>query len=344
MSIKAPACTSILLALLFLGLACNAEETKGALSPKKVFVGDKAVFTYIEENIPLNELFAPFEAGAAIPAAFDAPRELLPADSSAVSIKSARLIPLQGRNDAALCEITFVPWKTGEITVPEIAFTPDGFCRSREVKVAVTSLAARSGTAALMPNRPPLLPPGSIYLLYIGVICVAAVCFLAALAARIVLKRGKSLRRIPAKRIRRKFARLLKAQRRRMGKDTAAWHAEFSAIARLFFYKMTGESKWLAADARDIARFLETAQSSSGEEAEAAKRLVAALFEIERIRFSGEGGNMEDEKEREREIGYIEALGDFVLLACAATEAFFPPADGEAAAPPRKKGRSRAVV
>ena len=321
---------------------CRAQENGGALVPPEIFVGDEAVFTYIEENISPHELFGHLETGQTARAAIEVPRELLPADSSDISVKKARLIPLQGRDDAALCEITFVPWKAGEIVIPDFAFSADSSRRSRAVKVAVSSLAARYGATALMANRSPLLPPGAIYLLYALVLCIAAACFFAVFAVKRLIARGKAPRRIPVKKIRREFARRLKAQARRIGKDQAAWHAEFSAVARLFFYRMTGERKYLAADARDIARFLEAAQSSSNEAEAAAKRLVAILAEIERIRFSGESATEDSRVERERESGYINALEEFMLLACAAPDVFFGTA-GESAVS-RKKGRSRAVV
>lgn len=321
---------------------CRAQEHGGTLVPPEIFVGDEAVFTYIEENLSLLELSYSPELGASAVAAIEVPRELLPADSSDISVKKVRLIPLQGREDAALCEITFVPWKTGEIVIPDFAFSADGAKRSRAVKVAVSSLAERYGVTALMSNRPPLLPPGTIYLLYALVLCIAAACFFIVLAVRRLLARGKASRRIPVKKIRREFARLLKAQARRIGKDQAAWYAEFSAVVRLFFYKMTNERKYLAADARDIAQFLEAAQSSSGEIAPLAEKLIAALREIERIRFSGESAAEDSRSERECKSSYIKAFEEFMLLACAAPEVFFGTV-GESAAP-RKKGRSRAVV
>ncbi len=348
MRVKATARLSLFLQLLALTLVCHAEEPSSMLTPREIFVGDEAVFSYIEENIPLNELFPSLEAGTA----FEVPRDLLPADSSDVTVKSVRLIPLQGMEDAAMCEITFIPWKTGESTIPKIAFTPDGAHRSRSIKVTIPSLAARYGTTALMPNRPPLLPPGALYLLYALVFCFAVSCFALALAVRMILLRGKGTRRIPVKKIRREFAKLIKAQRRRIRKNQSAWYAEFSAIARLFFYKMTNEKKHLAADARDIAQFLEEAQSSfTDEDAAAAKRLTAALFQIEQIRFSGEEYAKGSDQGNELKRSYLEAFEHFVALACTAPETFFTRAEKgdeafsrNAVADFSKKGKASAVV
>lgn len=328
MRLKSIARPSILLALFWASFFCRAEGPKGFLSPREVFVGDEAVFTYIEENLPLRQLPYFLESAASSFGAIDVPRELIPADTSDIAVKGVRLIPLQERENAALCEITFVPWKTGEVAIPEIALTPNGVRRSQPVKVPVSSLAARYGAVALMPNRPPLLPPGTLYLLYALALCVAAACLAAALAARKLLKLGKGARRIPIKKIRREFARRLKAQGRRIGEGGACWYAEIFALARLFFCKMTDEKKYLAADARDIARLLEEAQGLRDSRAQAAaKRLAAMLAEIERIRFSGEGISEGDSMEREREKSYMEALEEFVALACASPEAFFAPAE-----------------
>lgn len=328
--------------LLFLALAANtcADEPLGSLTPREVFVGDEAVLAYIEEKLPLYRLFGELGPGAV----FDVPRELIPPDSPELSIKGARLAPLQGRENAALCEITFVPWKTGELYIPEIAFTSDGALRSKRIKVEVASIAARSGAATLMANRPPILPPGTIYLLYAIVLAAAAACLAAALAARKILELRRGPRRIPAKRIRREFKRLIKAQRRRIGDGKSAWYADFSAIARLFFYRMTGDKKCLAATARDMARLLENAQGAgSGDEAAAAKRLADALFQVEQIRFGGGG----DVWARVNKSNFLEAFDEFVSLACAEPASFF--GSGESGAvlakgAAGKKGKGRAVV
>ena len=330
MRAKAIARAAAFLLILALAARACADESLGALSPRELFVGEKAVFSYIEENIPLNELFAPLEPGAPAVKAFDVPRELIPPDSADIAIEGARLIPLQGRENAALCEITFVPWKTGELFIPEIAFTSSGALRSKRIKVEVASLAARYEAYALMPNRPPILPPGTLYLLYALVLVVAAACFAACLAARKLIELRRGPRRVPAKKIRREFKRLIKAQKRRIGDGKSAWYAEFSSIARLFFYKMTGKRKCLAATARDMARLLERALSAgSNEEAAAAKRLAALLVQIEQIRFSGEECAKGSGQEQRRKSNYIEAFEEFVSLACANPGSFFGAAEDE---------------
>ena len=348
MSLKALARSAAFLLILALAAPCLANENLATLSHSEVFVGDRAVFTYIEENLPLKELFGELEAGAPAVKAFDVPRELIPADTADISIKSARLIPLQGKEDAALCEITFVPWKTGEVAIPQIAFTPDGARRSKTIKVKVASLASRSGATSLMPNRPPVLPPGTLYLLYALVLVAASLCFAAFLAARRLLRLRRGHRRIPIKRIRREFKKLIKDQRLLISDGEPGWYAELACLARLFFYRMTDERKYLAATAQDIAGFLEDAASSSTyEEAAAAKGFITLLFQIEQIRFSGEGSGWD----RVNKINYIEAFDEFVGLACAYPSAFFgvaeeepPPLAKRGAAVFGKKGKSRAVV
>ena len=352
MSIKAPALAAAVLLILALATPACADEAFGTLAPREVFVGDMAVFTYIEENLHFYRLFGELAPGAA----FEVPRELIPPDTADISLKGVRLIPLQGREDAALCEIAFVPWKTGEVLLPQIAFTPDGARRSKAIKINVASLAALSGAASLMPNRPPLLPPGTLFLLYALVLLVAAACFAAFFAARRLLEWQRSPRRILAKRVRREFAKLISELRLRIEKNERGWYAELAGLARLFFYRMTGCKSLLAANARDIARLLEGAASGgSREEATSAKRLIALLFQIEKIRFSGEGGTRGEREERALKCNYIEDFEEFVCLACAHPSSFFksdeasaedesPPLAMRAFAALAKKVKRRAVV
>lgn len=258
-------------------------ETSGSLVPKEVFVGDTAVYTYVEGNIP-DSFFS---------SAVSIPSDDIFGQSSSVTIKSINIVPAGG---VYSCRITFVPWETGKIFLPRFFIDRAADLKSSPVTVEVSSLSAKYGITSVSEDRPPMLVPGTFYILCaILLLSAAAVSVSAVLVKRFFFTPEQTEKRIPLKKVKKLFIRRFK----KLGKEIKIlqplpWYERFSVVVRLLFYEMTGCKKYLAADARDFSNILGIIQGLKIEnrEMEDSFRLVISglkkkLYEIEKIRFSG---------------------------------------------------------
>lgn len=143
-------------------------QTQQILVPKQVYIGDRA------------ELQCTFTSSSELKAVGFI-QEL---DYSEYEIKDVQLIST-GDNSYRLT-VSFVPWRTGLISLPDYQLGDDFFVHFNSV--TIDSITQRDSVTSLKESASPLLLPGTIYKLYSGLICI--VLFLI-LAIRLIVKHKK---------------------------------------------------------------------------------------------------------------------------------------------------------
>lgn len=131
-------------------------QTQQILVPKQVYIGDKA------------ELRCTFSTAEKIQAEGFC-SEL---DYSQYDIKNVQLLP-SGNNYYTLT-ITFIPWRTGEISLPDYSLSvegAEGFIIHFN-PVSIVSITEKDSITTLRDSASPLLLPGTIYKLYGSLIAV----------------------------------------------------------------------------------------------------------------------------------------------------------------------------
>ena len=128
-------------------------QTQQILVPKQVYIGDKA------------ELRCTFSTAEKIQAEGFC-SEL---DYSQYDIKNVQLLP-SGNNYYTLT-ITFIPWRTGEISLPDYSLSVEGAGSSESFiihfnPVSIVSITEKDSITTLRDSASPLLLPGTIYKLY----------------------------------------------------------------------------------------------------------------------------------------------------------------------------------
>ena len=264
---------------------CFGQQPEGSLVPREIFVGDTGIFTYAEKNLPAS---FPAEPGGT-----EIPVEQVYGSQDAVTVRKIRILPAEEEN-VRLCEVTFVPWETGEVRLPGFFLDPEGRIRSSEVRIPVASLSERLGIQTLSADRPPMLAPGTLYLLYAFLFGFAGISVAAfRIARRLLRKPDRRDGRLPVGKLRREFAgRRKKLERDIRRLEPSVWYGNYSAAVRLFFCRVTGCGKWAAASARELETLLvrwqdPDADSRDASLAQAAGAMQKLLFKVEEIRFSG---------------------------------------------------------
>lgn len=126
----------------------------GVLIPQRVFVGDTAQFLF-----PLSE--KEYKTLTARGFTVDIPIPLKNmTQSDVMTINEIRIVT---RESGYYLAITFVPWETGEIEFPALTFLQ---LYSKLPAISVSSLLGTGERVSLQPPKPPLLPPGTDFLLY----------------------------------------------------------------------------------------------------------------------------------------------------------------------------------
>ena len=126
----------------------------GVLIPQRIFVGDTAQFLFLlSEKEYANLTGLGFTTDTPIPL-----KNITQND--AMRINEIRIVTRKAEHYLA---ITFVPWETGEIDFPELVFLQ---LHNKLPTISVSSLLEAGERMSLQPPKPPLLPPGTDFLLY----------------------------------------------------------------------------------------------------------------------------------------------------------------------------------
>lgn len=179
----------------------------GILIPQNIFVGDSAQFLLMLSEQEIYELTT-----RKIDFTVPLPLKNI-AQNEAMTIHEIRIVE---RDNAHYLLITFVPWETGDIAFPSLSFLP---LKRVIPSVHVSSLLENMQTMSLQPPKPPLLIPGTDYLLYGLAAGGIGLCLLLGIGLSLVLHRfGRkrvvhtSKRRLNV--LRRKLRQLYKEARR----------------------------------------------------------------------------------------------------------------------------------
>ena len=139
----------------------------GVLIPQRIFVGDTAQFLFPLSEKEYKTLTARgFSSGIPLPL-----KNIVQND--AMTIQEIQIVK---RDSGHYLALTFIPWETGEIDFPVLSFLK---LKHKLPSIHVASLLEVGERVSLQPPKPPLLIPGSDYLLYgaavIGVSCLVVI-------------------------------------------------------------------------------------------------------------------------------------------------------------------------
>ena len=149
----------------------------GVLIPQRIFVGDTAQFLFLlSEKEYANLTRLGFTAGEPIP-----PKNITQNDM--MTVNEIRIVK---REAEYYLTITFVPWETGEIDFPALSFLP---LHTKLPTITVSSLLANGERISLQPPKPPLLPPGTDFLLYGATVLSAGFLALFSTGAWLLLRK-----------------------------------------------------------------------------------------------------------------------------------------------------------
>lgn len=163
---------------------------KSILIPQNIFVGDTAQFF-----VPLPEQTLTEYARRGLQPDIPIPLHTI-TQNEQMSIQDVRIIK---QETASYLRITFIPWETGEITFPAL---PAVSSLVTVPSVHVSSLIANTASMTLQPPKPPLLLPGTDYLLYGAAVTGIGSLLLAGTVIWALLRRfGKRPRRTARKRL-----------------------------------------------------------------------------------------------------------------------------------------------
>lgn len=227
--------------LVYSGLLNAAPEasgpgSSGVLVPREVFVGDTAEFSFGLGSIAALGLSDSIDSGDSVGEGNDLSRDFIavPAEdipeSSDATVES---IVVSRVGDVATVTIRFVPWVSGVLELPQFAIHGT---RVTPPTVRIASAVEKTGRTSLEPARPPLLVPGTMWLLYAMIACAlagVAVCAFAIVhLARYALT--DPLSRHARSRFR-LFSRELKILERRVGRiGFSPWYAALSFALRRY--------------------------------------------------------------------------------------------------------------
>lgn len=275
----------------------------GILIPQRVFVGDTAQFFFL-----LSE--QEYEALTGHGFTVDIPIPLKNiTQNNTMAINEIRIVT---REAGYYLAITFVPWETGDIEFPDLTFLQ---LKNKLPAISVSSLLGTGERISLQPPKPPLLPPGTDFLLYgaaiVGIGCLAAL----GTASWVLLRKlGKKTHNTPKKRLaalRKQLKRLYKDARKIQKHlpphgtafgadpifanaiaDIEIWYANIDRCLRKYIHALCTDTT-LAVPPKDEAYFLSATYTELTEilmKVFAPKREITDLFcifyaRLERQRF-----------------------------------------------------------
>ncbi len=260
------------------GRASNGDGSFGSVSlvPREVYIGDQAVLSF--PSASLGRVLAPGERAELAPSE-------LPEPTASATVLSVILTRGTEPEDEAIARIAFIPWNVGQVNLPPFSW------KSVTVSppaVTIASIVERTGTISLEPPRPPLLVPGTTWLLYAlaFVSVVTGISLWLAIRKILALSSGNKDARLASRRIRFIRGELSRLERRIRKIDSQAWYAELSSAVRRYLALLGGasERRLDALTPSEAETFLRETFASA--EIPRDGRLWLETFD--RIRFSGE--------------------------------------------------------
>ena len=275
----------------------------GILIPQRVFVGDTAQFLFLLSE---QEYAALTEQGFTVDISI--PLKNI-TQNNTMAINEIRIVTREAGHYLA---ITFVPWETGDIEFPDLTFLQ---LKNKLPVISVSSLLGTVERVNLQPPKPPMLPPGTDFLLYgaaiVGIGCLAAL----GTASWVLLRKlGKKTHNTPKKRLaalRKQLKRLYKDARKIQKHlpphgtafgadpifanaiaDIEIWYANIDRCLREYIHALYTDTT-LAVPPKDEAYFLSATYTELTEilmKVFAPKREITDLFcifyaRLERQRF-----------------------------------------------------------
>lgn len=126
----------------------------GILIPQNIFAGDTAQYLFLLSEQETAELAAlNFTTGIPIPLTAIMQNDMM-------TVKEMQIVK---RENEHYLLITFTPWETGDINFPSLPFLKS---RKTLPSIHVSSLLSGVERGSLQPPKPPVLLPGTDYLLY----------------------------------------------------------------------------------------------------------------------------------------------------------------------------------
>ena len=263
----------------------------GVLIPQRVFVGDTAQFLF-----PLSEKEYKTLTARGFTVDIPIPLKNL-TQSDVMTINEIRIVT---RESGYYLAITFVPWETGEIEFPALTFLQ---LYSKLPAISVSSLLGTGERVSLQPPKPPLLPPGTDFLLYGTAIVSVGLLGVLGTGIWLLFKKlrrrtfGTAKQRLTA--LRKQLKRLYKAARKiqkllpspvaasslnEISKNTKtaieSWYANIDRCLREYIQALYMDNT-IEASAKDEAYFLSATYTELTEtltELFAPKRNIADLF------------------------------------------------------------------
>ena len=178
----------------------------GILIPQRIFVGDTAQFLF-----PLSEKEYKTLTGSGFTVAAPIPLKNM-TQNDVMTINEIKIVTRESRYYLA---ITFVPWETGEIEFPSLTFLQ---LHTKLPAISVASLLGTGERVSLQPPKPPLLPPGTDFLLYGAAVLGVGLLVVLGVGVRLLLKKlrrrtlGTAKKRLTA--LRKQLKRLYKAAKK----------------------------------------------------------------------------------------------------------------------------------
>ncbi len=151
-------------------------QTKQSVFPKAVYIGDRAELRCsFQSEAVLN-------AGSVSSEVFADSLDFSVYDIKDISIQVEQQIPSTSANNYTLV-ISFVPWRTGVIHLPDLEI--DGIGTFHFEGIQVLSLVEQQNVSGLRTYSSPLLLPGTAYKIYGG---IAVIVILIVLLIRLIVK------------------------------------------------------------------------------------------------------------------------------------------------------------
>lgn len=178
----------------------------GVLIPQRIFVGDTAQFFFLLSETEYESLTARgFSSGIPIPL-----KNIVQNDT--MTIQEIQIVK---RDSGHYLALTFIPWETGEIDFPVLSFLE---LKHKLPSIHVASLLEAGERVSLQPPKPPLLPPGTDFLLYGAAILSVGLLAVLSTGAWLLFRKlrkktlGTAKKRLAA--LRKQLKRLYKAARK----------------------------------------------------------------------------------------------------------------------------------
>ena len=204
---------------------------EGILIPQNIFVGDTAEFIF-----PLDSI-ANFDSSGLQNGYFQTGKVI---QTEAMTVTSVQL-KIRGKKE--YISITFIPWETGDVSFPPLK---EAGLTVKLPAVPVSSILEMSNTEILQPPRPPIIIPGTTYLLYITGF-ITALFFFAGIIIFQSIK--KALFTYSFSRIQKKRIKFLMAALKKMKKKYEAKVKQKTQDSDIIFFK----KEWLK-ELEDILR------------------------------------------------------------------------------------------